>query len=179
MNDDAMNDDKLKRAWRAATAASAQPIIDAEALAGLAQGGGSVGERDAALGAVGESALNADLLATLRALSLDAESLSTAVAGVRQSVRVTDGRSRAPQRRWLALAAGVAAVAVTVTAVRQSAPDPAARAPTAEISSVVVPVNDLRSEVSPSDRGHIMTASFDEAGSSSPAQEIFLGDFDS
>lgn len=156
----------LAQLYQRMTAASTQ-AVDADALARLAAGQHVDEGHDASVAALACSATDATALRVALELAPASEALAHGVRGA-------DVVTLAPRRaavRWLAMAAGVAAVALVATLV--VSPQQAADAPTAVATAV--------------EDDAIFTVSFegsiaasDEAPEALPAgDDIFSGEFDS
>jgi hypothetical protein len=165
-----MTDQKLAGLYRAANDA---PALDAQAEEALAAAllGGDRAQREAGLELLGRLPQGPALARLLAAIGPESERLEADLQARR--------RTRRPWRQLpaaLAMAAGVAAVAVMVVSLdRQQAPEQAAVAAPAGISA------------DRADPGRILVASFEAEGNDSPAsalpadaeKHIFRGAFDS
>jgi len=177
---DSMTDSALRAAYRALTAEGGRgcaPPLDAEALAALAAGGHAAAGRDAGLGALAESARNADLLRALRAIAADAAELESSIS----SVRAVAPAQRRPIRaqRWLALAASIAAAGVIGVALQSPSETPAAD-PVAMVVTAEADASSAAADATlPAASGRIMMASFENGGESPGTAKIFSADFDS
>jgi hypothetical protein len=148
MSDDA----RLQALYRRLTARDAA-LPDADALQQSLTRAGWPDEEGQPLDRIAASARDADLLRVALALAPDAQALERELAAARAP------RQQVPGRRWLALAAGVGALAVLVTAMHGGpAPQPVVEEA-------------------------LMSASFESAagGMQAPVAEapIFAADFDS
>lgn len=149
--------------------AAAEPL-DADALARLATGQHLGPGHDAALAALAGSALNSTTLRIALAQGDAATALARGVHGA--DVVALPARRHAPAAvRWLAMAAGVAAIALVGTL---------AMSPQSGLDSSQPAV------ATASDDDAIFTVSFegsiaatDEAPESTPGDDIFSGEFDS
>jgi hypothetical protein len=180
---DSMTDSALRAAYRKLTAEGGTGCaegLDAEALAALAAGGHAAAGRDAGLGALAESARNADLLRALRAIAADAAELESSIASVRAAAPAQRRPIRA--QRWLALAASIAAAGVIGVALQSPSETPAAD-PVAMVVTAVTAEADASSAAAdatmPAASGRIMMASFENGGESPGTAKIFSADFDS
>lgn len=133
-----MSDIRLQSLYRRLTAPRAEVgAIEADAIVEALQRHGHPDEEGTVLDRIAGSAAEADVLRVALALTPDAQALSQEVAALRSASR----QSRAPARRWLAVAASVGAVAVLFAMLRvgphpMQAPVPAASPPSDDIFSV-------------------------------------------
>lgn len=166
-----MSDERLKVLYRR-LAARHDAALDAADLSDAMARSGYADAEGTALDRIAGSAAHADVLRTVMELRDDAACLSREVKALQAPVR------RVPARAWLALAAGVGAVAILVVAMRPgSAPAPiASGAPSPEEAIFAVSFETASQDT-------IMGASFETgaAPGQAPAesQAIFGGDFDS
>lgn len=158
-----MNDDRLKSLYRRMTSGAPAPVA-ADDLADAVSRSGYPDCEHTPLDRIATSASQADLLRVALALAPDAQQLSRDITALRAPKR------SAVLSRWVALAAGVGAIAVLVSGLRVAqVPDGAAAAGFAGATADTIP-------------DEILSASFEasaQTASNDEVQPLFSGGFDS
>lgn len=153
MTDDA----KLQALYRRLAARAADNVPEADDLAAALNRAGWPDEEGTPLDRIAASPAHADVLRAALALAPEAEALSREIAVLRAPRRVA-----ARNRRWVALAAALGAVALMTSGLRDSVPTPAAP-------------HTMDSE-------SLLSASFESNGEEAPESDdevLFSADFDS